>query len=120
MVVPLPAPPTSPPTALVGRWTKTRNGTAITLNWSPVPGATGYVVYRTIGPDASFDWPNDFLTVLVETTYTDQGNTDKNAKVKGLNNDLDYSYQVTAVNAGGISPSTTVRVTAAGSAGRKP
>jgi hypothetical protein len=49
---------------------------------------------------------------LVETTYTDQGNTEKNAKVKGLDNTSDYSYQVTAVNAGGISPPTTVHVAA--------
>ena len=119
-VVPLPAPPASAPTSLVGRWAKTRNGTAITLNWSPVPGATGYAVYRTTGSDASFDWPDDFLTALVETTYTDQGETDKRAKVRGLNKDLDYSYRVTAVNAGGISPSTTVRVAADGGAGRNP
>ncbi len=37
---------------------------------------------------------------------------EKSAKVKGLDNTVDYSYRVTAVNAGGISPSTTVLVSA--------
>ena len=73
-------------------------------------GATGYVIYRSTSPDPSFAWPEDFLTALVETTYFDRGNTDKNAKEKGLNTGMDYYYQVTAVNAGGISPSATVHV----------
>jgi rhamnogalacturonan endolyase len=110
---PLPAPPVSAPDSLVGKWKKTRNGNAISLNWSPVPGAIGYVIYRSTGSGTSFKWPDNFLAALGETTYTDQGNTDKNARVKGLNNSLDYCYQVTAVNAAGISPSTTVHVAAA-------
>ena len=110
--VPLPPPPTTAPASITGAWKKTRNGDAITLSWSPVPGATGYVIYRSTGAAAEFKWPANFLTALVETTYTDQGNTEKNAKVKRLDNTSDYSYQVTAVNAGGISPPTTVRVVA--------
>ena len=70
--------------SLTGTWKKTRNGDAIMLNWAPVPGATGYVIYRSTGGAAEFKWPANFLTALVETTYTDQGNTDKGAKVKGL------------------------------------
>ncbi len=65
-----------------------------------------------LSPDQSFSWPADFLTALLETTYFDKGNTDKNAKVKGLNSGSDYYYQVTAVNAAGISPATTVQVAA--------
>jgi hypothetical protein len=109
---PLPSPPAAAPEALTGKWIKTRDGDAVTLSWSPVPDATGYVIYRTTGAGTTFHWPDDFLTVLVETTYTDKGNTEKTAKVKGLDNSLDHSYRVTAVNAGGISPSTTVRVAA--------
>ena len=109
---PLPAPPASAPDSFLGKWKKTRNGNAISLSWSPVPGAIGYVIYRSTGSGTSFKWPDNFLTALVETTYTDQGNTDKNARIKGLNNNIDYSYQVTAVNAAGISPSTTVHVAA--------
>ncbi|MEA3207451.1 MAG: rhamnogalacturonan endolyase [Chthoniobacter sp.] len=110
--VPLPAAPVTAPASLTGAWKKTRNGDAITLNWAPVPGSTGYVIYRSSGGAAEFQWPANFLTALVETTYTDQGNTDKNAKVKGLDHTSDYSYQVTAVNSGGISPPTTVHVPA--------
>ncbi len=109
---PLPAPPAAAPDALAGRWTKIRGGHGIALSWSPVKGATGYVIYRSTGSDMSFKWPENFLTVLVETTYVDKGNTEKNAPVKGLDNTKDYSYQVTAVNAAGISSSTTVRVAA--------
>ncbi len=110
--VPLPAAPATAPASLTGAWKKTRNGDAITLNWTPVPGATGYVIYRSTAGATEFKWPANFLTALVETTYTDQGNTEKNAKVKGLEYTSDYSYQVTAVNAGGISPPMTVHVTA--------
>ena len=110
--VPLPVPPATAPASLTGGWKKFREGTGIVLNWSPVPGATGYVIYRSTTPNPSFSWPADFLTALLETTYFDKGNTDKNAKVKGLNSGSDYYYQVTAVNAGGISPPTTVQVTA--------
>ena len=110
--VPLPDAPSSAPASLTARWTNFRGGTGIALGWSPVPGATGYVVYRSLKSDKSFVWPAGFLTALVETTYFDKGDTDKNAKVKGLNASSDYYYQVTAVNAGGISPSTTIRVAA--------
>ena len=107
---PLPPAPQDAPEALSGAWTKTKTGHAVTLNWSPVSGATGYVIYRTISPDMTFNWPENFLTALVETTYTDKGNTDKNAKVKGLDDTTEYYYRVTAVNAGGISASSAFRV----------
>jgi rhamnogalacturonan endolyase len=108
--IPLPAAPTAAPAQLVGAWTKTREGPVISLSWSAVPGATGYVIYRTTKPGAPFTWPADFLTALAETTYLDRGVTDKNAKVKGLDPTGDYSYQVTAVNAGGVSTPATVHV----------
>ncbi len=110
--VPLPPPPTAAPADLTGSWEKTRDGSVITLTWSPVPGATGYVIYRSTAVDSAFTWPANFLTTLVETIYTDRGNTDKGAKVKGLDVSTDYSYQVTAVNAGGISTPATVHVAA--------
>ena len=111
-VIPLPAPPASAPGALAGGWKKFREGTGILLTWSRVPGATGYVIYRSTNSNPSFAWPAEFLTALVETTYFDKGDTEKNAKVKGLNTETDYYYQVTAVNPAGISLSATVQVTA--------
>ena len=109
---PVPPPPAAAPDELTGTWAKTRNGNAITLKWSPVPRAVGYVIYRTSGTETSFSWPKNFLTTLVETTYTDKGNTEKKAKVKGLNSSTAYSYQVTAVNAGGVSPPAVVQIPA--------
>lgn len=110
--VPLPVAPAAAPTALTGTWKKTRNGNAMLLKWAPVPGATGYVIYRTPGGATEFKWPTNFLTALLETTYLDEGITDKNAKVKGLDNTTDYSYQVTAVNAGGIAAPAIVHIAA--------
>jgi rhamnogalacturonan endolyase len=109
---PLPARPTSAPEALVAHWTRKRNVNAITLSWSPVTGATGYVIYRAKGSEKSFQWPANFLTVLVETTCVDKGSTEKKDAEKGLDDSIDYSYEVTAVNAAGVSPSATVHVPA--------
>jgi hypothetical protein len=77
-----------------------------------VPGAVGYVIYRAQGTDTSFSWPRNFLTTQVETTYADKGNTDKITKVKPLDSSTAYSYQVTAVNAGGVSPPASMQVPA--------
>ncbi len=109
---PVPPAPATAPEGLTGNWTNGRGGDVIALKWSPVPGAVGYVIYRSNEADASFAWPKNFLTTLVETTYRDMGNTKRGAKVKGLDKSSAYSYQVTAVNAGGISPSTVVQVPA--------
>ncbi len=108
---PLPGPPTSAPQGLVGHWTKSRDGKGITLSWSPVPGAIGYVIYRAKGFSESFQWPGNFLTALVETTYVDKAPKERRESVKDLP-DSDYSYRVTAVNAAGISPSSTLHVPA--------
>lgn len=111
---PLPAPPASAVDALAGKWVDTRQGPAITLNWSPVPGAVGYVIYRSTQAGDNFRWPEDFVTTIVETTYTDKNSDKKNAKPaeKALKLSNDYYYRVTAVNAGGISPSAAVHVPA--------
>jgi rhamnogalacturonan endolyase len=109
---PVPPAPAAAPDGLTGTWVKGRNGGVVNLHWSPVSGAVGYVIYRSSETDASFNWPENFLTTLVETTYTDKGNTEKKAKVKGLDAGAPYSYQVTAVNAGGVSPPAVVQVPA--------
>jgi rhamnogalacturonan endolyase len=108
---PVPPPPAEAPTKLSGSWKDFRGGAGITLQWGAVPGATGYVLYRSTGAPA-FAWPADFRTALLETTFFDKGNTDKRAKVKGLDPTKAYSFQVSAVNAGGVSPPATVTIAA--------
>jgi hypothetical protein len=107
---PVPPPPASAPDGLTGTWTKTREGKAITLHWSAVPGAVGYVVYRSKGTDGSFDWPANFVTTQIETTYLDRGYVEKKANAKPLDASSAYSYQVTAVNSGGVSAPANVQV----------
>ena len=109
---PLPDPPSASPTSLGGKWSKTRDGQVITLTWSPVAGATGYVIYRSSGAEPMFKWPDQYLTAVVETTYVDKGVTEKSASVKGLDPANAYDYQVTAVNAAGVSPPAIVHVPA--------
>jgi fibronectin type 3 domain-containing protein len=112
--VPLPAPPAKAPESPSGAWIKNRQGDGITLKWSPVPGATGYVVYRSTNPDGPFRWPEDFTTTVSSATYTDQNDDKKPPKdlTKILNPTKDYYYRINAVNAGGISPPATVHVKA--------
>jgi rhamnogalacturonan endolyase len=109
---PAPPAPAAAPDGLAGTWVKSRNGDIITLKWSSVPGAVGYVIYRSGDATPTFQWPDNFLTTLVETTYTDKGNTEKGAKVRGLDKGTAYSYQVTPVNAGGVGPAAVVQVPA--------
>jgi rhamnogalacturonan endolyase len=109
---PLPHPPASAPQSLVGDWSKTRQGLGITLKWSPVPGATGYVIYRS-NQKNQFQWPENFVTPLLETTWTDTNRGKKKNEKKGddhMDPAKDFYYQVTAINAGGISPSATVHI----------
>jgi rhamnogalacturonan endolyase len=72
--------------------------TNITLNWSPVPDAIGYVLQRAT-PNSS--GPYLLLGSITETTYTDFG----------VSSNAIYYYKVTAMNAGGTSSSgvTTTR-----------
>ena len=107
---PLPAPPAAAPSSLAGHWSKTRDVQVLTLTWSPVAGATGYAIYRSSDAAPLFTWPDHYLTAVVETTYVDKGVTEKSASVKGLDATKDYYYQVTAVNAAGISPPAVVHI----------
>jgi rhamnogalacturonan endolyase len=110
---PVAPPPAAAPADLAGSWVDGRDGAGVTLKWSPVPGAVGYVVYRSAQDAGTFNFPADFVTALVETTYTDRNKPPK----KGSRNadthllpSSGYTYQVTAVNSGGISPPATVDV----------
>ncbi len=90
--VPLPAPPASAPGSLTGSFSSTN----ATLNWSAVSGAVGYV----IGRSSIVNGPFTMLQSITETAYTDYG----------VNTNTTYYYQVTAVNAAGISAASTAIV----------
>lgn len=92
--VPLPSPPATAPGSLTGSFVQTTN---VTLHWSPVSGAVGYIIRRATSPGGPFT----FLMSVVETNYTDVG----------LNLTFAYYYQVAAVNAAGISPNATIVMT---------
>ena len=92
--VPLPAPPANAPAGLTAGIVQSTN---ITLNWSAVSGAVGYVIRR----GASASGPFNYLMSITETTYTDVG----------LGANTTNYYQVLAVNAGGVSANSTVTVT---------
>jgi fibronectin type 3 domain-containing protein len=64
-----------------------------TLSWTPVPGAVGYVIYRS----TSLGGTPTYVTSATETTYTDSG----------LNNNTNYFYTITAMNAAGFSSNVT-------------
>ena len=112
--LPMPPPPAAAPQSLAGGWNKTRQGNGITLKWAPVAGATGYVIYRS-NQGEHFAWPDNFVTPLLETTWTDVNKAKKPNEKKGdehMDPSKDYYYQVTAINAGGVSPSAVAHVAA--------
>ena len=86
----LPPVPAILPVSLTASFVQTTN---ITLNWTAVPGAVGYAIYRA----TSAAGPFMFLQTITETTYTDYG----------LSTNIIYYYRVTAVNAAGISAYAT-------------
>ena len=93
--MPLPPVPAEAPADL----TATRTGSKITLQWKAVPGALGYVIYRSASASGPFNFPNDFVTTTPELNYVD-AKASSNAAY----------YQVTAVNAAGISPAANATV----------
>ncbi|MFF9167554.1 MULTISPECIES: chitinase [unclassified Streptomyces] len=88
--------PAQPPAAPTGLTAGTTTSTSVALSWQPVPGATGYAVYR------------DGTKVLTVTGTT--------ATVTGLAPSTAYSFQVAAVNGAGESAKSAA-VTATTSAG---
>lgn len=88
VAVPLPAPPAGAPGNLTATPLSVTN---ITLGWSAVSGAIGYVVQRSTSLNGTYI----LLNSVTETNYTDFG----------LNTNLTYYYRITPVNAGGIGTS---------------
>src|SRR6185437_8724983 len=92
VAVPLPAPPATAPGSFNGLFVA---GNVI-LDWSPVSGAVGYIIRRS----TSSAGPWTFVMSVTENTYTDTG----------LNPANTYYYQITAMNAAGVSPIASATV----------
>jgi len=86
VAVPLPASPATLPASLTASFVQTNN---LTLNWTAVPGAVGYVISRATASAG----PYTYLQTVTETTYTDYG----------LNPAIIYYYRVAAMNAAGVT-----------------
>jgi autotransporter-associated beta strand protein len=87
---PRPPPPASAPTGLTINTTTTTNQTS-TLSWNPVPGAVGYILFRSTSSTGPFAFPGQYVMSLTETTYA-------NTVALGT-----YYYALVAMNAGGVS-----------------
>ena len=90
--VPLPVSPATLPASLTASFVYSTT-TNITLNWTAVPGAIGYVISRA----TSASGPFTYLQTVTETTYTDSG----------LNPAVIYYYRVAAMNAAGVTGNNT-------------
>jgi fibronectin type 3 domain-containing protein len=77
--------------------TATASGNSITLNWTVVPGATGYKVYRNTIDSYS---ETNVVATPTSTSYTDTG----------LAAGTPYFYRVTAYNDAGESPKSSPAV----------
>src|SRR5690242_20036721 len=84
--------PTAPATAPSVTITALQTTNAV-LSWPPVSGAVGYIIKRANNAGG----PYTLLASITETNYTDGG----------LSLGGNYYYSVTAMNAGGTSPSTS-------------
>jgi len=82
-----------PPSAAPATVTATPGLQLVTLNWSAVPGATGYNVEVA----TTSGGPYTYLTTVSSLTYTDTGNA----------NNTKYYYVITANNSGGTSANST-------------
>jgi rhamnogalacturonan endolyase len=92
VAVPLPSPPATAPGSLAGIF----NSANVILTWSSVPDAIGYIIRRATNSSG----PYVYVQNITETTFTDTG----------LNPALTYYYQVTAVNAAGVSSAAMATV----------
>ncbi len=83
------AAPAAPPADV----TATPGAKKVTLSWSAVPGAIGYIIQVATAPGGPYSYVNSVTTL----TYSDGGKADNTT----------YYYVISAVNAGGVSGNTT-------------
>jgi autotransporter-associated beta strand protein len=94
---PLPTPPASAPTGLTISKVDTTTNQQATLRWNTVPGAVGYILYRSTSPTGPFTFSGGYVMSLTETSYTDA------APLGAI-----YYYVVVAMNAGGVSANSAI------------
>jgi rhamnogalacturonan endolyase len=95
---PVPPPPASAPGNVQIMDNVTSSNQTVTVSWSPVSGAVGYILYRANSTNGPFSFPGNYIQSMTTTTYTD-GNLATNTL---------YSYTVVAMNAGGVSGNSAV------------
>ena len=93
VAVPLPPAPATAPGSLTASMAQMTN---VTLNWSAVSGAVGYVITRATSLAGTYT----LLASVTETTYQDVG----------VSSNATYYYHVEAMNAGGTSTNALVIV----------
>jgi len=93
VAVPVPAPPAASPGSPTAHFVQSTN---VTLNWTAVSGAVGYVISRATSSNGTYA----LLGSVTETTYTDVG----------VSSNATYYYHVEAMNAGGTSTNALVSV----------
>ena len=96
---PVPPPPATPPANVRISTTVTSTNQSARVTWSPVNGAVGYILYRASNsPAGPFLFPANYVMSMTATNYTDGG----------LKTNTLFSYTVIAMNAGGVSGSSTI------------
>jgi rhamnogalacturonan endolyase len=95
---PVPPPPSSAPGNVHLADTITSSNQTVTVSWSAVSGAVGYILYRANSPVGPFSFPGNYIQSMATTTYTDSG----------LNSNTLYTYTVVAMNAGGNSTNSVI------------
>ena len=95
---PVPPPPASAPGNFHLSDNITSSNQNVTVSWSAVSGAVGYILYRANSPTGPFSFPGNYLQSMAVGSYTDNGLT---------TNKL-YTYMVVAMNAGGVATNSII------------
>jgi rhamnogalacturonan endolyase len=95
---PVPPPPASAPGNFHLSDNITSSNQNVTVSWSAVSGAVGYILYRANSPTGPFTFPGNYLQSMAAGSYTDNG----------LATNKLYTYMVVAMNAGGVSTNSII------------
>ena len=95
---PVPPPPATAPGNVQLADTITSSNQTVTISWSAVSGAVGYILYRANSPAGPFSFPGNYVQSVTTGSYTDGG----------LAPNTLYAYMVVAMNAGGVSTNSII------------